>query len=283
MPDFVPFARSRREVMTLDRYIEFIGEFLQLAFPQTHGRTIAVTTIRGNEQTLCQRITNAAYVLPLAANGLHGERRRIVVDPDVHPARVGAKIINSIGCGAAEFLDQKVVHTNLFRVALGALFAAGVLESAHEFLVLRVDGEHRLVLGQAHPDRLVDEAELSVHGLNCRRLPWACRLNFRAFNNSPTTIWLISCPSLFSLAAKRRRLLHVQRRGDIGSPRVSLDKRVQMVEQLAIGVCQRFPPASRTANAPLRHSVSGASRSFGPRPIVLAALRVTRATAAIPR
>jgi ribosomal protein S18 acetylase RimI-like enzyme len=160
--------------MNLDRYIEFIGEFLQLAFPQTHGRTIAATAIRGNEQTLCQRITNAAYVLPLAANGLHGEGRRIVVDPDVHPARVGAKIINSIRCGAAEFLDQKVVHTNLFRVALGALFAAGVLEGAHEFLLLRVDGEHRLVLGQGHPDRLVDEAELSLRGLNCRRLPWSC-------------------------------------------------------------------------------------------------------------
>jgi hypothetical protein len=34
--DLVPFARSRRKVMNLDRYAEFIGEFLQLAFPKTH-------------------------------------------------------------------------------------------------------------------------------------------------------------------------------------------------------------------------------------------------------
>jgi hypothetical protein len=37
--------------MNLDRYAEFIGEFLQLAFPQTHARTIAAAAISGNEQT----------------------------------------------------------------------------------------------------------------------------------------------------------------------------------------------------------------------------------------
>src|ERR1019366_4708781 len=109
MLDLVPFARSRREVMNLDRYVEFIGEFLQLAFPQTHARTIAAAAISGNEQTPCQRITNAAHVLPPTAYGLHGEGRRIIVDPDVHPARVGGKIINSIGHGAAKFRDQKVM------------------------------------------------------------------------------------------------------------------------------------------------------------------------------
>src|SRR5208337_587376 len=66
------------------------------------------------KQTPCQRITNAAHVPPPAANSLHGECRCIVVDPDIHPARVGGKIINSIGHGAAKFRDQKVVHTHFF-------------------------------------------------------------------------------------------------------------------------------------------------------------------------
>jgi hypothetical protein len=42
-----------------------------------------------------------------------------------------------------------------------------------------------------------------------------------------------------------------QRRHRIAA-RVGLDKRVQIVEQLAIRLGQRFPAASRTANAPLR-------------------------------
>jgi hypothetical protein len=70
--------------------------------------------------------------------------------------------VNSIGRGAAKLLDQKVVHTHFLGIALGTPFAASVLEIAHEFLLLRVDGNHRLVLGQGCLDRRVDEAELSV-------------------------------------------------------------------------------------------------------------------------
>ena len=52
-------------------------------------------------------IANTADLLPPTANGLHGKSRRVVVDADVHPARVGGKIINPVRHGAAEFLDQK--------------------------------------------------------------------------------------------------------------------------------------------------------------------------------
>jgi uncharacterized protein YidB (DUF937 family) len=68
----VPFAGSRREVMNLDRQAEFVGEFLQLAFPWAHARTITAAAIRGNDQPPRQRITNAAHVLLLQTN--HAER-----------------------------------------------------------------------------------------------------------------------------------------------------------------------------------------------------------------
>jgi hypothetical protein len=38
----------------------------------------------------------------------------------------------------------------------------GVLEIANEFHLFRVDGDHRLVLGQGRLDRRVDESELTV-------------------------------------------------------------------------------------------------------------------------
>ena len=96
--------------------IRIIGEFLQLAFPQAHTRTISAAAICGNEQMLRERITNAAHVLPPTAHGLHGEGRRIIVDPDIHPARVGCKIINSAGRGAAGEVGKDVVSRTWRRV-----------------------------------------------------------------------------------------------------------------------------------------------------------------------
>jgi hypothetical protein len=99
-----------------------------------------------------------AYVPPSVANGLRGEGRRIIVGPDIHPARVGGKIINSTGRGAAKFPDQKVMHTRFLGIALGTPLPAGALENAHELLLYRVDGNYESIFGQGRLDRLVDEA-----------------------------------------------------------------------------------------------------------------------------
>ena len=87
---------------------------------------------------------------------MNRERRGVVVDADGDPASVGSQIIDSIGHGAAKFFDQEVVHAHFFRIASRTPFAAGVLEIADQFLLLRIDRNSRLVLG------LVDEAELRV-------------------------------------------------------------------------------------------------------------------------
>ena len=54
------------------------------------------------------------------------------------------------------------MHAHLFRIALSAPFAAGVLEIADQFLLLRVDRYGRLVLGHRRLDRVVDDPELRV-------------------------------------------------------------------------------------------------------------------------
>src|SRR3954471_11164328 len=51
------------------------------------------------------------------------------------------------------------------------------------------------------------------------RLP--CRLNFSAFSIAPMTLRLTWCPRSASSSASRRRLVQVQRNGDIGSARAS--------------------------------------------------------------
>ena len=78
------------------------------------------------------------------------------------PPVFAAQIINSIRHGAAEVLDQEIMHAHLFRIALSAPFAAGVLEIADQFLLLRIDGYGRLVLGHRRLDRVVDDPELPI-------------------------------------------------------------------------------------------------------------------------
>ncbi len=137
-----------------------------------------------------------ADVLPPWADRLNREGRRIVVDPDADTAGVGGEIINSVRHGAAELLDQEIVHAHFLRVALHAPLAAGVLEIADQFLLLGIDGDRWLVLGHGRLDRVVDDVELRVAvGIvsASRVLLLACRLNFCFFSNSPTTVWLILC------------------------------------------------------------------------------------------
>src|SRR3954470_10866784 len=113
-------------------------------------------------------------------------------------------------------------------------------------------------------------------------LQLAWRLNFCCFSSSPTTVWLIRWPRAASSPASRRRLLQVQRSGDIGSPRSLGATSASRSSSRAASVATsgfRPPPGQRTRSASSRAAVAS---SFKPRPIVLTAMPVARDTAAIP-
>ncbi len=79
----------------------------------------------------------------------------------------------------------------------------------------------------------------------------------------------------------RRSILHVQRSGDMASPRASGSTSAfgSSSKPGSVSVNDlRSPPGRRTRQG----AGGGASSSFGPRPIVLAAMRVIRETAAMP-
>src|SRR5271166_6478419 len=125
-------------MMDFDGYSEFIGEALQFKFPQSHARAVRSAAVGGDDQAPCERIANTANLLPPSADRVNREGRRVVVDPDVDPARVCGQILNAIRHGATEFLDQEIVHAHFFRIALLAPLAAGVLEIADQFLLLGI-------------------------------------------------------------------------------------------------------------------------------------------------
>ena len=49
MLNLVPLAGSRREVTDRDLQPGFVGQFLQLQLPQPHTRSVAASTVRGNQ------------------------------------------------------------------------------------------------------------------------------------------------------------------------------------------------------------------------------------------
>ena len=66
--------------------------------------------------------------LPPAANARDGKRRRVVVDADTDPARVGAQIVDPVGNGPPQFRHARSRAPAPAAAARRPPFAAGVLE-----------------------------------------------------------------------------------------------------------------------------------------------------------
>ena len=162
MSDLVPLACSVRQVVDFDRYAEFIGEELQRVFPQTHARAVAATSVGGDNKARGTGIADVPDFLAPAADGVHREGRRIIVDTDAHPASVGGEIVDAVRNSTSELFDQNVMHAHLFRFGLRPPLAASVLEVADEFPFLRVNRDLRLVLGQCYLELRIDQVELLI-------------------------------------------------------------------------------------------------------------------------
>ena len=85
-----------------------------------------------------------------------------MIDPHADPALVVGHVVDSVRDRLAQFLILEVVDANFLRLAFGMPFATAVLEIPHQFLLFRVDRDHRLpTLLEAR--RLgVDVLELSI-------------------------------------------------------------------------------------------------------------------------
>ena len=148
MLDFVPLAGAGWQVADDNVEAEFIGQFLQFAFPQPDPRAVAAA-IGGDQQPGCVRITCPPEVEPPLANAVHREGGRVMVDTDTHLPGISGKIIDAIGHRSAEFFDQEVVHQDLFRAASRPILAAIGTEVTDQSFVLGVDRDGWLLFGQA--------------------------------------------------------------------------------------------------------------------------------------
>src|ERR1700742_2375995 len=87
-----------------------------------------------SDGTACLGITRPTDGKPPLADAVHREGGRVMVDADTHPPGIRGQIIDAIGHRSAEFLDEEVVHPDLFRTPLRPILAAIVAEIADQFL-----------------------------------------------------------------------------------------------------------------------------------------------------
>jgi hypothetical protein len=85
-----------------------------------------------------------------------------MVHPNTDPTGIAGDIVNAIRHRPAERLAQEVIHLHLFRIALWTPLPPGILEVANQFLLLRVDRDHRLLRRQRGCHALIDVKELRV-------------------------------------------------------------------------------------------------------------------------
>src|SRR5689334_24040492 len=162
MLDFVPLAGAGRQVADHDVEAEFVGQLLQFAFPQPDPRAVAASAIGGDQQPDRVGVTRPPKVEPPLADAVHREGGCVMVDADTHPPGIRSQIIDAIGHRSAEFLDEEVVHPDLFRTPLRPILAAIVAEIADQFLLLGVDRDHWLLFGQSSGHLGVDMGELRI-------------------------------------------------------------------------------------------------------------------------
>jgi hypothetical protein len=207
-----------------------------------------------------------------------------MIHADTDPTGVVGQIVDAIGDRPAQFLDQEVVHPNVLRLTCGTPFPTGVLEVSDEFLLLRIDRDHRFARGQRRGHRVVDVNELRIAVGMAVAFP-GLAIGLQAellLSNSPTTVRPTRWPFAAKAAANCDRLLQVQRSGDIGSPRaLGSTSASKSARRVASFFTSGLHPPPRRRTRPTS-SVSALANSFRPRPIVLAAMPVAADTAAMP-
>src|SRR5438093_6670422 len=169
MLDLVPLARPGRKVTDRDRETRAIGELLQLPLPEAQARSVAAGRIGGDQERLGLAIGRPAHLLPPPSNRLHGEGRGVVIDADAHPAFVAVQIVDAVrnGLAARRGLDQEVMDAHPLGRLRGAPRTAGILEVPHQFLLLGIHRDRRLLppLRVTHAPRNVAKLRIPIYML----------------------------------------------------------------------------------------------------------------------
>src|SRR5512135_3182125 len=160
--DLVPLARARREVADGDLQTRLVGEALQFHLPEPDPIPVAPPTVGTDQQPLRLGIQLLAHAEPPLADALDGKAGRVVINADVDPPQVPAQVIDPVGDRLADAGIGEVMDVALLGIALRSPFPAAVGISPDQLLLLGIDRDDRLSLGEIPAADRVDVAELGI-------------------------------------------------------------------------------------------------------------------------
>jgi hypothetical protein len=162
MFNLVPLARARREVRHVDTQLEIVGQLLEPALPGAAAIPIAPAGVGRDEHGGRVRVGTAPHHRPPLPNRRDREGRGVVIPPNAHPGLVAGHVVHAVRDGFPRRVTGKVVHPHVLRGAGRGPFLAGILEIAHQFLLLSVDRDHRFALREERRGGAVDMLELGM-------------------------------------------------------------------------------------------------------------------------
>jgi len=254
MFNLVPLAGAGRVVAHIEDQARVVGEGLQRRLPGATSRAIAATAVGRDQQFRGSRVSLAADVLPPGSDGCDGEVGRVVVDAQVHEARVVLDVVDAVRNRLATFGVDEVVDAHGDWLALGVPFATCVLEVADQLLLLGVDGDHRLPAVEEILGDGVDVSEL------CVAIRVLCTLDRLPVRLEAVTFLLqqlgdglvadleplvgqFSCESSRALASPPQRRHRVTSRG-------RLDESVKRLEKLRLPLPRRLTARPGSPHTP---------------------------------
>ena len=100
--------------------------------------------------------------MPPTVNGCYCKLCGVMIKANTYPAFIGSQIVDAIGDRFALVLIHKVVHTNPFWFAFGLLLPDFVRKITYQFLLFRIDRDHRLTTLLVILHLLVNVSKLSI-------------------------------------------------------------------------------------------------------------------------
>jgi hypothetical protein len=114
MFDLVPFAGAGGQVANRDLKTGFIGQLLQLGFPQPGPVTVAASTHGRDQQTTGSGVGLLAHHNPPAPDAFYGKSGGVMIRSHVYPTGVLPRIIHPIGSYLTKRGDLKMEALPVF-------------------------------------------------------------------------------------------------------------------------------------------------------------------------
>ena len=155
MLDLVPLAGARRQVAHGDGQAGGGGELGQFGLPLPGAVPVGASAVCADQQSGSIEVPRVSGLMPPGSDGVHRERRRVVVGAHRHPPDVGAHVVDPVRVGLAQRGVDEIVDLDRLRLARRLPLPATVLVGPDQLLLLGVDTDHRVprTPGGRWPDR----------------------------------------------------------------------------------------------------------------------------------